>query len=530
MSDQGCVIHVNAGQVPAEDDLKKIMAKYPASFGLAILEDGSLNTISERDLPFEKVMEYFELCKDDHVAAHFGATGIHDEDVQPFVVLSDPNNEALMVGFCDGDYTGFFKKESAHGLNFFFMNQLVIPKISAMFKLTGGNIDTLMSGLLEPVIQEEFKTYSSRGVLTLMARNGKSPTYAHDDRKMHPWGWASEDFSDFKENEEEASEAEEAAAEEIKKTPKKVSKLAKGKPKPAATEKKYVSAVEDEDEDQEAAALAEAAQDQVEKPKKDAPVAQPAKAGTSGPKPSSTAASPPEVKVEYETVTIDVPDMSNKKLYKWFSDTLGGSDKVPSNYKDLRRLTIQRPKKTTVKSFADAAKVVAGREALAPNADGVKTEARGDGSTVETFTTPSGTVVRETVSATMPIISVQQKEAAKQWMTAPNVAKQIEFLRDGNIPTLDQIKSMFQKVPTFEENLGVPKEHAWRMPFEVLVNFIRTFPQLGALLIIDLGVALEEASAAKPKAATAPAKTSKLPKAAAAGGGKRYVSAVDEEE
>ncbi len=201
MLKDGVILVSKKGSMIPEALLTKVMEKHSSFMSAAVVDkrkDGGydiMSSVQREGVDMESVTEAQELFKDSDAVFFFGSADaeIADEDIQPFVLLTDKNEDALVVAFLDGNFDNYHQTGSAFSPAHFMANKYLAGKIGKMFKACEGDLDLLAAELNDPVTKMDFEnTFIGRGVVTLMLANNEIITFQKNEfLGEYPWGWTS---------------------------------------------------------------------------------------------------------------------------------------------------------------------------------------------------------------------------------------------------------------------------------------------------------------------------------------------------
>lgn len=319
-----------AGGIIPRSYVEKIIASIegPAYFGLATVDQDDkgpkLTVLREPAMQstVDEIMEMQELWKDKPLIMILGERPGQDEDVQPFVCLSDHDDRLVVVAFATGEYNSYVQKGSSHTPVFHAITQGARPKLLEIYDAVGGKLEHFDNELKSILLNNKMEALGSKVALAVFSATGHIQGFEKEvpEAAEQDWGYGS-DMLGF---------GQPAKKEE-----------------PAAPEPKLTLA-------QKLAATAGSMMPKVGKAKQaSAPVSEPAGAGDAvvHKHPESGKKEP-----DYEMLSPPANLTTNRELANWYRQTVGY---VPPVQTSLRKERPKVPSKNSkIKSFTDLGKVV----------------------------------------------------------------------------------------------------------------------------------------------------------------------------
>lgn len=196
------VVFKNKGSLIPNGYLKQVEATYDKAFGLAMLWDKEIVSITTDDNLKASVFDVFDSqiqaedeYKDIPQLFYFAANDtakFQPEDLQPFTLLTD-GDKKLLVAFLEGDFPDY-DHASAHIKEFYAVNEYLKPKIESLYELVGRDISKLLgqlkSGPNNHDILKASCNLGGRASVILFASNGEIVRIdSNKDFGSYPWGW-----------------------------------------------------------------------------------------------------------------------------------------------------------------------------------------------------------------------------------------------------------------------------------------------------------------------------------------------------
>ena len=214
MAHEGVIVGRHAGKDIPDEYLNKVREEFDTCYGYAFAEDGSIQMLHSNGLPpadgdgsFQNTMKVFPQPS----LLYLGSadTDYHEDDLQPFTILEDDEKRPLLVAFLEGDFSGFYQKESAHSNEFFVVNKVLREEVMNLWQDCEQDIDKLVTALKEPrTFRAMKKMFTGRGAIVLLVANGETIIYSENkDAGSFPWGWTTNKL-DYSEEEPEKKEEE----------------------------------------------------------------------------------------------------------------------------------------------------------------------------------------------------------------------------------------------------------------------------------------------------------------------------------
>jgi len=167
--------------------LKMVLEKFPSCSGVAVSFGGDepmevqtnrgpadLNTLMAAQKEYQDKKLYFS----------FGnhPEGFPDDEMQPYTLLKDPNNEDLVVAFIDGEYPEFAKTDSSYSSAFHFAHDWLQKEIHKLYIEVEGDISEFMKRLNSPSMKKEMAKHANpRGSVTILTYDTPAITYNKND-------------------------------------------------------------------------------------------------------------------------------------------------------------------------------------------------------------------------------------------------------------------------------------------------------------------------------------------------------------
>lgn len=177
MSHEGIVIIKEPNGVIAEEFLTEVLGEYKSCSGAAFSDNDDLDVsrnAGPADLKMlEKIQEDF---LDKRIVFYFGThpEGSPEDEIQPFTILKDSNDDPVVVAFIDGEFPGFDKPASAHSSAFHYVNEHLIKIVHAAYANAGGDMDKLIENFGNMQFRENVKSQLKRGAVVLMTYDGSA--------------------------------------------------------------------------------------------------------------------------------------------------------------------------------------------------------------------------------------------------------------------------------------------------------------------------------------------------------------------
>jgi hypothetical protein len=168
----GVVVVVEAGQVPPKDYIQKIAELHNSCASIAMADEGEL--LIRRDptpIPVDGedgIMDVLEKNKNNNRILQLGKGTFHEDDLQPYVILEDKDKNPLLVAFLEGDFTPFHKEGGTHPNEFYFVHELLRPKIQRLFGHLNGDMAKLLAEIKDTSKEYDIG-FGNRGSLLLLA-------------------------------------------------------------------------------------------------------------------------------------------------------------------------------------------------------------------------------------------------------------------------------------------------------------------------------------------------------------------------
>ena len=356
--------------------------------------------------------------------------GYLQEDLQPFQLISNKDDEPELVVFMAGEYNDFAKKDSTHTGAFFAAHEYLRPKMLKLYDLHGADISKVMLDMDDPSFKMEMERLGTTDTsVVFMASSGKIKAFSRNENKRSfDWGWMSNHLG----------YVEVAKKEEVKtkvEEPKKLSLLDKLKGKKAPDEPK-------------AEEPAPKVEEPVKEPEK---VAEPKKADVPNP--------------DDQFENIPVPQsFTNKQLRGWFHSTLG---MVPPNYKKLKTVAVK--KKSSVKSFAELKSTTANPPVKQEDKPTTVTPVKEDPKR-ETKDTPV-----PVHNEPLPMIPAADLKKVELVLKSPKVVKLLDSVSEEIVP-LSMFAALEKDTPTFNEQVALDGglERTFNWDWELLTQLPAT--------------------------------------------------------
>lgn len=430
------ITQVYSGEIIPPTFLKKLNDENRSAFGFGVREGGSLvierfDQLSDIEKELKTQTSILDNTKKYDRMFIYGdfPTEFDEDEVQPFVAISDSKGRPILVVGLEGDFPG---RNSDEGFSeaYVVMHEWLKPKLESMYKLLGNSTVKLVEYLKGPDFDLDFKNvYSNRGVLAVLSLAGKPFMVGKNEiGAKFSWGEASVAYG-YSEGIAETATPIAAEPSEITKTVmRKVSKYA--------------------DEVVEEPAPAKPPEPEKDKPVVEVPV----------PKAPPTLPAPEE----FEEIDWKPPqNLHGKKLkaaYRQFN-----SGVLPKDWAD--RPVIRIRTKKTVKSLKEL-----DQTAAAPLAQAAQVAAKAPKADAEGVE-----------NVTLPVISGEQH------------AKAVDFIKKhlSDSKTLDEdpldTQKRESKLALFSELvLDSDLDNLERWPTSGIFAFVKDNPEVGALAIIEL--------------------------------------------
>lgn len=207
MSFQHQLLIKNSGFLIPEPLLKRTTQLFTSCWGMALVNEGVIDVRRENSPPnFDELAEMQNTLKDEDFILFFGQGGtkFHDDDVQPFDIITvkaaDGIEDVKLVMFADGDFTAHFKEGTTHPNEFLFTKAYLIPKLNRALGHVNGDVAELVKEIVDPASYMEYAGhFGERGNLVFMAAQPKDqinlikkPGIADDPTCIvGDWGYAS---------------------------------------------------------------------------------------------------------------------------------------------------------------------------------------------------------------------------------------------------------------------------------------------------------------------------------------------------
>lgn len=340
--------------------------------------------------------------------------GTPDEDLQPFDLITDVNDNQVLSAFLHGDYNDFAKAGSTHMGAFFAAHEYLRPKLLKLYDLHGADMAKLLAELDDPTMKHDIERLgpTDTSVVFFSATNKIKVFSRNEHKRSFDWGWMSNHLG----YEEKPQEAAKPAEPE-----KKLSSLDKLKSK-----LKAVPAATKEEPKKEEAAPAPAPKEEEPKKEEEAP-----------------AAHPPGGTPEGETEKVVVPaGMTNKQKKSFMKSRLGY---IPENYKKLTSINVPKKLKSLqdLKSTTASAPAPKAEEKLPP-APPKEEPKRATPDTPKPVVTPEP----------LPIIPAADLKKMELALKNPKVVKQLDEAFEEILPP-PLIAEMKTETASFNEQIGL---------------------------------------------------------------------------
>lgn len=204
--------------------LKVAISKNPSCSGLAIAHGGDepMEVHTNRGpADLGTLAKAQEIYKDKKMFFTFGnhPEGFPDDEMQPWTMLKDPNNEDLVVAFVDGEFPGFVKADSAYSSAFHFAYDFLQKEIHKIYMEVEGELPEFFKRLNSPSMKKLVAGHGNpRASITILAYDGTPLTYNKNDLfGDYPAFWTSNSLDYMTEEElEEQTKPDETVKEEPK--------------------------------------------------------------------------------------------------------------------------------------------------------------------------------------------------------------------------------------------------------------------------------------------------------------------------
>lgn len=199
------------GKLVPEGYLKLVAHKGDGrSFGFAAPvsdKTGVLVRQTKGGLPMEEVdvFQKHDAIKDHRIVMAFDKDVLHEDDQQPFTLLSNGDDVPQIVAFLDGDFSEYHDDGSSHTDEFFCVQKELIPRIAKLSKFLGGNAAAIMEELKsDPSYGRDWVNFMSgpSGSITLVGADGTIHTFTiAGDTAQHEYdGWWTSNKLDYMES------------------------------------------------------------------------------------------------------------------------------------------------------------------------------------------------------------------------------------------------------------------------------------------------------------------------------------------
>lgn len=469
----GAIVIKKADQLVPEELFKKVLTENKSCYGAATIAEGMIGSGAvPKTGTIEELMKSQLENKDIPVVFFFGnfPAGFAKEDMQPYVLLRNAEQEPIVVAFLEGNFPGFEKTDSAHAAEYYVVIDELIPKFQSYFEMVGEDLDKLTKQFEGVMIKKDMdRLIGERGVITLLAANGKISTFEdNSEGNDFSWGWASKTYG--------YNGAPVAVKEKEV-----VSETGLGSFRPG--NKKVVA----RQGDAPAVKPVEVPKPVVET-KPDAP-----KAPVEAPK--TDTAIPAGV-----AITVKCPDNVHAKnaIKDYYRTRLGF---VPENWKQKPSITdVPRGKAAAIKSFADPALANA-MPAAAPKADagqpmGPVEKARTSGHVVgskdtgvkhiaEITPSKSGKDAKKEPQEAVALLSADTKKyLADSWLKGAQVVKSLDA-NSKEIPDPAKLQEIETKFGSFCDQNGMNLEDFFRTDLKAWIELGEHCPDALALALCD---------------------------------------------
>lgn len=181
------------------------LKKYPSSMGIALVDpaDGTLSTDVALNPTVDAVLKTSTTFTQPGVLFSFGnhPSGTLEEDNQPFLILMDEQNNALMFAFVTGSYPGSMRKDSAHSEAYHYVTDFMKPKFEQLYDILGKDLSKLVALCDKQYIRNDLMNGAvGPSCVTLIFSDGSIKTYVKDlEPSEFAFGWTTDDC-DYKEN------------------------------------------------------------------------------------------------------------------------------------------------------------------------------------------------------------------------------------------------------------------------------------------------------------------------------------------
>lgn len=185
-----------SGLIVPEPFLEKVKAEFPGPFGVAIVQESGpilRETMDPRqgDASLDEVLTAF---KDNVIGVYFGdhkETETHENSIQPFELLRDSGNNTVVVAFADGDFVANTVDSSgsaAYAMVDSFLKKLVLREFNSI----KGDVDQLFLNILDDqhILKDAIlNTIKTKGDIALLGSNKEYVHLGRGDRESQQFDW-----------------------------------------------------------------------------------------------------------------------------------------------------------------------------------------------------------------------------------------------------------------------------------------------------------------------------------------------------
>lgn len=200
------IIERNKGAKIPEDMLKLASSACNSCFGYAL---GTGTKVHMERAPMVD-MEFLNMVNDDdefqkqnsvfYLGKYPATKGeLKGDMIQPFVLLSDKDDNPMLVCFLAGDFSQFREDKSEYPDEFFAVKKRLGEKVRQFGDMLGGDIKRVIGELSRPVAREEIGGLIGEqgGKILLLSNTGDLVSYTKDKtgtNREFPWGRVTDSF------------------------------------------------------------------------------------------------------------------------------------------------------------------------------------------------------------------------------------------------------------------------------------------------------------------------------------------------
>lgn len=181
------------------------LKKYPSAMGIALVDpaDGTLSAQGAPNPTAEAVIKTSTTFTKPGVLFSFGdhPPGALEEDIQPFIILADEQNNALMYAFITGSYPGSMRRDSAHSDAYHFANDFLKQKFEQLYDILDKDLSKLVALCDKPIMRNDLMNGAvGPSCVTLIFSDSSIKTYVKDLEPVEfAFGWTTDDCG-YREN------------------------------------------------------------------------------------------------------------------------------------------------------------------------------------------------------------------------------------------------------------------------------------------------------------------------------------------